>query len=790
MCKLSVVLLVLAALCVRGIPAGAMPAAERRSEIAPSADPRGALDTPFPNTERRDHDVGELWLTITNWGFFGTEYDLNFSGCTFPAYSNTCYLFWGGLWVGAINEEGDTLVSTGCEGWAGPHYEFYPGPLDGIDDHKDVITERSTRESSPYYSPLAVSEQDFIAFYSDTATSATWPAFIGPDHEPLGIEVTQRSFAWSYSHARDFIIFDLSLKNVGEDTLRDIYVGLFLDADCGHCGEYWDKAWDDVTGFRRWRDPGDTLWPEGTTYYSWFYPDGIDVGGTAKVQSPADRIDVAWAADANGFSAPDGWPTPGVFGTRLIQTPNPNVRIAYNWWYYPPNGWAPPEVCAPTDPENPDDVLGEPDTDELKYILLTNGYIDPDQLDPVNGLCAAPADARYVLSCGPVFPPWRDPNDPTQWYCATGDSIPIYLAYVAGEAFHVDAAIPNGPTDYEGHYDFSDLAVNASWAYTVYDNPGLDTDQDGYRGDYVVSAFGDTAWLTGDRVPDFLAPGPPPAPSVTVVPGDGRVTILWDGDLSETAIDAVTGIKDFEGYRLYRSYSSATAEIAGYSRLAQYDLPLRDGSWVWHGDTIPADSLNLGMGHDDWPPPPVSEELASEYPACDYMFVDEPVLNGLPGYYSVTAFDFGFRRGGQWFAPVQVEPIESAPSASHVRAVAHPEAGTGVDDRVWVVPNPYKDSEDYNSIRWENWNRAGWSEHSRRLDFCGLPPRCTIRIFSMGGDLVDEIRHPSGHPVATESTEPWNIISRDFQAVVSGIYIFSVEYENGDNQLGRFVVIK
>ncbi|KPK67726.1 hypothetical protein AMJ82_09995, partial [candidate division TA06 bacterium SM23_40] len=469
-----------------------------------------------PNTERIDHEVGELWLTVTNWGFFGSEYDLNWNSCIFPAYSNTCYLFWGGLWLGSINEQGDTLVSTGCEGWAGPHYELYPGPLDGIDDYKDEMAERSIRPTSPHYDTAAISEQDFVAYYNDTGTAATWPAYVGPDHEPLGLEITQRSYAWSYSYSQDFVIFDFWLKNIGGDTLRALYMGLYLDADCGHFGEYWDKAQDDVTGFRRWRDLSDTLWPDGTTFYSQLNPGGIDVSGQGKTESPAEVINVAWIADASGFSRPDNWPTPDVTGTRVLRTPNPNLTTSYNWWYSNQNA---DEDWGPADLTNPHDVVGTPETDQQKYIILSNGYFDPDQLDPVNGDFAVEKDTRYVLSFGPVYPEGRDPEDPSQWYFAPGDSVPITLAYIGGEGFHRDAVIPNGPADYEGHYDFGDLAVNASWAYTVYDNPGVDTDGDEYFGDYAVDAFGDTTWLTGDGVPDFRGPDPPPAPAIAVLPG-------------------------------------------------------------------------------------------------------------------------------------------------------------------------------------------------------------------------------------------------------------------------------
>jgi hypothetical protein len=39
--------------------------------------------------------------------------------------------------------------------------------------------------------------------------------------------------------------------------------------------------------------------------------------------------------------------------------------------------------------------------------------------------------------------------------------------------------------------------------------------------------------------------------------------------------------------------------------------------------------------------------------------------------------------------------------------------------------------------------------------------------------------------------DEWDLISRNTQAVVSGIYLFSVEdKDTGENQVGKFVIIK
>lgn len=58
---------------------------------------------------------------------------------------------------------------------------------------------------------LAVSEQDYISVCNDTSLKIVG---IDDEHIPMGLEIEQRSYAWSYSHAEDFVIFDYFIKNV------------------------------------------------------------------------------------------------------------------------------------------------------------------------------------------------------------------------------------------------------------------------------------------------------------------------------------------------------------------------------------------------------------------------------------------------------------------------------------------------------------------------------------------------------------------------------------------------
>jgi hypothetical protein len=757
-----------------------------------------------PKTQRKTHKVGNMWVTTTNFGFFGNQGVWSYPSCEFPARSGIEYLFQGGLWFGTMRPKPgqpgkyDTLVTTGCEGWAG-YDELWPG-----DSNADTIIERSTRPGSPYYadstSPYgkAVSEQDFIAASTDTNTN---PAYVGPDHKPLGIKVFQKSYAWSYTYAQNFILIDYELINIGRDTLRNLYMGLYVDADCGASGASHEnpKAQDDVCGFRRWRSTAlssDTLWPTTPEVDSVvFFRRGLPpehVEGRTKKDAPSEQINVAWIADASGDGITDPWPTPSVTGVRVLRTPNPRLTYSFQWWYSdsdPAKDWGPHDPNERLDPE------GTPNTDAEKFCIMSlakwhpSYAFDPDQLDPQNGSFATYEDTRYLLSVGPVYPGWRDPTgqDTTKQYLAPGDTVPITVGYCGGLKFHKgNAPPPKYGWPYDPYYDFADLALSASWAYRVYDNPGIDTDGDGYRGTYAIvykAGRGDTTWLEGDGIPDFRGPPPPYPPNIKTIPANNKVTLIWDASPEDPKQqDPFSKVNDFEGYKVYRSFTTDKQEIGGWTLLGQYDQPLSN-----HDTTIA-----YKYGFDNWPPPPISPGLKAKYTDRDYRYMleDVGVPNGFPVYYAVTAVDFGYK-------PSLVEPLESSPNSSLMRVIP----GSSVEEaqalEVMVVPNPYRidggkgSLQDYNEMRWENPDRKTWSEHTRRLDFINLPEKCVIRIYSLGGDLVATIFHPTGDSYSTPTSERWNLISRDLQAVSTGVYLFSIAGTDGKvKQVGKFVVIK
>jgi hypothetical protein len=716
-----------------------------------------------PKTQIKSHTWGNMKLVVTNWGFFGNAGDFNkyVWSCEFPANSNQDYLFQGALWIGGIIEN-DTFVSFGADGW-NTENEMFPGSTDN-----DTIIERSINPASPYYSdstdPLnakygpAVSEQDFIAVYTDTVGQPYAPT----EHRPLGLKITQQTYCWSYDYAQDFTLMKFWIENIRGDgkTIEDVYVALYIDADVNPVTKddrcKWWGAQDDVTGFRVWRDTSDTLWAPGTELYQWVGGtyEKKDVGGKPKYQSPADYITVAWIADADGLHPEQYCKNMGyaasVTGTRVVYPPP--KEISYNWWISDENeamDWGPYHT------EDPSDVKGTPMGDKAKYRIMSNGYFDPDQI--CSGVVYPPNvdsinDTRYLLSFGP--------ND-----LPAGDTLVMILAYVGGERFHNSEEYCD--------YNFEDLARNASWAYRVYDNPGVDTDHDGYAGDFTV-AGGETLYLTGDGIPDFEGPPPPPTPQVKVTTGDQKVTIRWGKD-SETYenkfIPAPYDTDYFEGYRVCRSESGRLGE---FTLLQEYDRIDFDTS-----GTKPL-FWNRGM--------PESIEVSGG--ETTYVYVDGPMLNYYPRFYSVSAFDKGYPPGyGDVLASLSTSPLSNA-----VTVTPSPTAEQAAEREVEVIPNPYKISNEYASIKWEDWEGAGWSEHTRRLDFINLPPKCTIRIYSLNGDLIRTLEHDADGNAAAgraATAESWNLITRDVEAIVSGIYLFSVENKDtGKVQVGKFLVIK
>ena len=113
--------------------------------------------------------------------------------------------------------------------------------------------------------------------------------------------------------------------------------------------------------------------------------------------------------------------------------------------------------------------------------------------------------------------------------------------------------------------------------------------------------------------------------------------------------------------------------------------------------------------------------------------------------------------------------------------------------KIRVVPNPYFVT-----------NKAENVEGSDKIFFMRLPPRCTIRIYTLVGELVREIKHESTDAFSPDErlaqgdkggTAEFDLLNRYNQALASGVYIFHVEAQDENNEVignkvGRFAIIR
>jgi hypothetical protein len=143
-----------------------------------------------------------------------------------------------------------------------------------------------------------------------------------------------------------------------------------------------------------------------------------------------------------------------------------------------------------------------------------------------------------------------------------------------------------------------------------------------------------------------------------------------------------------------------------------------------------------------------------------------------------------------------------------------PQSATKTGKSVWVVPNPYRG---FTSIlaRPSSWDLTpnATDPTGTHIDFMGLPKgKWKIRVYTVSGDLVAELHDndavnesvrgaitgPDGkvrpgynrqQDTPNDGQARWNLISRNGQDVVSGIYLFVVDSDQGQ-QRGKFVIIR
>jgi len=103
-------------------------------------------------------------------------------------------------------------------------------------------------------------------------------------------------------------------------------------------------------------------------------------------------------------------------------------------------------------------------------------------------------------------------------------------------------------------------------------------------------------------------------------------------------------------------------------------------------------------------------------------------------------------------------------------------------DKIAVVPNPY-----VGAASWESQNLFRTGRGERRIQFINLPAKCTIRIYTVAGNLVNTLHQDAEIDNGQLS---WDLVSKDGMDISYGIYIYHVDAPGIGEKIGKFAVVK
>jgi hypothetical protein len=143
---------------------------------------------------------------------------------------------------------------------------------------------------------------------------------------------------------------------------------------------------------------------------------------------------------------------------------------------------------------------------------------------------------------------------------------------------------------------------------------------------------------------DYQFAQAPVTPTVSAVPGDGRVTLYWDSAAEESFDQFLFGLgrnpNDFEGYRIYRATDPAFLDALtitdGFGNrvlrrpIAQFDRI--DEHSGFHPVDINGIKFYLGTNRRD---------EGEDNSGLTHTFIDSTITNGITYFYAVTAYDYG-----------------------------------------------------------------------------------------------------------------------------------------------------
>ncbi|HET9984840.1 MAG TPA: T9SS type A sorting domain-containing protein [Longimicrobiales bacterium] len=497
-----------------------------------------------------------------------------------------------------------------------------------------------------------LSQLDTCVRYWDGDPAAT----VSGGH-PMGVEVTQHTLAFTLSGFRDMIFYVLKLKNVsnaqafrdanrtlavpaGGWTLNDMYVAFGADMDVSA-----DEATENYGTFVPYLRPGQPLF-----------------------------LATIWQSD---FVAGDFVPypqcgfcsNPGFVGTTFLRSPYNNTGDTIRTNTAGVTRVVPPIAQKDLEPLRLAAAKGDTVAQRklLQYeigqsfgSLTTNGGTFPDAANAAqawryySGRLNA-QEAANVTTSPPGFGFVDQPTHAdTRYFHATGpftlapgDSTEVIVGLVAG----APVLGITGFSPAQGNDIVHGLPGDT--ARPIEKIMGRGREGTAYPSLFKAAVDARTLFAT-----NFLLPSPPPAPTVTVIPGNHETKVVWSDEAVGTKDPyfpiaqqrGISGFResDFEGYRVYRK----VRPNGDWERIAQYDL--KDGltEVVTPVDTVVNQEGQVVVVKADTARAGGDTGLRFSLIDRGGSFPDPStgpgLINGVTYYYAVTAYDINtpFAPGG------------------------------------------------------------------------------------------------------------------------------------------------
>ncbi len=695
-------------------------------------------------------DVGNVGITVTNAGFVGKAQVRNSPtgppSFEYPLDSGVEHLFESGLWIGAVRSDGVITVRTGS---VTASTGYTPGGTGFEFAQLTPILERSTLPTQDAFNARAVSHQDFLASFSDTAAVLPGTFIEMPDVQgQLGAIIDMTTYAWNFPFTEYFAVLNFDIVNISDAAWDSVHVGMYHDLV--------------VRNVNTTNDAGSAFFNKNGL--GWI--DSLHASYAFNAGGSEETINTYGAISFLGAQ----WRDPQTGQKRFFHPEVADEFIADGYWEPTVNlrWWQFSGGTA---------EFSRPSTDDLKYQRLTVPYPNPASFETEEEFLTEVELWRTRL---------RTDGQTSQgnWIGLTpigpfptvlpGDTLQVTFAFTAAlkpDEFQGPAGKPVDSDDSRRL-----LTSNLDWARRTY--AGEDNNYNG-RLDPLEDANGNGVL---DR---YVIPEPPRSPIVKVVfeepEGEGerqtnRVSVYWDRT-AERSLDPVSGDFDFEGYRIYRS--NPGDDLGGNildaaTLVAQYDTPDNETGF------------NNGFGDVELAEPVVFPGDTTQY---WYRFEASQLLGGWQYLFSVTAFDRGDADAG-------LPPFESSRVANATRVFPGTPPVPGASRAVGVYPNPYRVN-----AAWD-----GGTSRTRKLNFYNLPDRAEIRIYTLAGEIVAELAHDSEtysgdvrwfDSFSAENRQlpggehSWDILSDNSLSIAGGLYLYTVrDVDSGDVQRGKFVIIK